>query len=77
MGESVAEHDADLRAGIEDLSGLLAGSLGLSELLAQVAAFTCRAIPGADVPGSPAVVATTPCPLCAARSSSVTPVTAP
>jgi GAF domain-containing protein len=40
--------DADLRSGIDDLAGLLAGSLGLSELLAQVAAFTQRAIPGAD-----------------------------
>lgn len=39
---------ADLRAGIDDLAGLLAGTLGLPELLEQVAAFTCRAIPGAD-----------------------------
>ena len=39
---------ADLRAGIDALAGLLAGSLGLPELLEQVAAFTCRAIPGAD-----------------------------
>lgn len=39
---------ADLRAGIDALAGLLAGSLGLAELLTQVAAFTCRAIPGAD-----------------------------
>ena len=39
---------ADLRAGIDALAGLLAGSLALPELLAQVAAFTCRAIPGAD-----------------------------
>ncbi|TXH18576.1 MAG: hypothetical protein E6R06_26355 [Mycobacterium sp.] len=39
---------ADLRAGIDALAGLLAGSLGLPELLAQVAVFTCRAIPGAD-----------------------------
>jgi GAF domain-containing protein len=39
---------ADLRAGIDDLAGLLAGSLGLPDLLSQVAAFTCRAIPGAD-----------------------------
>jgi GAF domain-containing protein len=39
---------ADLRAGIDDLAGLLAGSLGLSELLVQVSAFTQRAIPGAD-----------------------------
>jgi GAF domain-containing protein len=39
---------ADLRAGTDDLAGLLADSLGLAELLAQVAAFTCRAIPRAD-----------------------------
>lgn len=39
---------ADLRAGIEDLAGLLAGTLGLPDLLEQVAAFTRRAIPGAD-----------------------------
>lgn len=39
---------ADLRAGIDALAGLLADSLGLPELLTQVAAFTCRAIPGAD-----------------------------
>ena len=39
---------ADLRAGIDALAGLLAGSLALPELLTQVAAFTCRAIPGAD-----------------------------
>ena len=39
---------ADLRAGIDDVASLLAGSLGLDELLGQVAAFTCRAIPGAD-----------------------------
>jgi GAF domain-containing protein len=50
MAEITAEDPdvADLRAGIDDLAGLLAGSLGLPELLAQVAAFTCRAIPGAD-----------------------------
>jgi GAF domain-containing protein len=50
MAEVTAEDAdvADLRAGIDDLAGLLAGSLGLPELLAQVAAFTCRAIPGAD-----------------------------
>ena len=39
---------ADLRAGLDDLAGLLAGSLGLPELLTQVAAFTVQAIPGAD-----------------------------
>lgn len=41
---------ADLRAGIDALAGLLAGSLGLPELLEQVAAFTCRAIPGPTAP---------------------------
>ena len=39
---------ADLRAGIDALSGLLAGSLGLIDLLTQVATFTQLAIPGAD-----------------------------
>jgi GAF domain-containing protein len=40
-----------LRAGIGDLAGLVAGSLGLPELLAEVAAFAVRAIPGADGAG--------------------------
>lgn len=49
MSEYTAERpDAEVRAGIEDLVGLLAGSLGLPELLTQVTAFTQRAIPGAD-----------------------------
>ena len=38
-------------AGIDDLAGLVAGSLGLPELLAEVAAFAVRAIPGADGAG--------------------------
>jgi GAF domain-containing protein len=42
---------ADLRAGIGALAGLVAGSLGLGELLAAVAAFAVRAIPGADGAG--------------------------
>ncbi len=42
---------ADLRAGIDDLAGLVAGSLGLPELLAEVATFAVRAIPGADGAG--------------------------
>src|SRR5271166_1650555 len=42
---------ADLRAGIEDLAGLVAGSLGLSELLAEVSTFAVHAIPGADGAG--------------------------
>jgi GAF domain-containing protein len=42
---------ADLRAGIDDLAGLVAGSLGLPELLADVSTFAVRAIPGADGAG--------------------------
>jgi GAF domain-containing protein len=42
---------ADLRAGIGALAGLVAGSLGLPELLAEVAGFAVRAIPGADGAG--------------------------
>lgn len=42
---------ADLQAGIGALAGLVAGSLGLPELLAEVAAYAVRAIPGADGAG--------------------------
>src|SRR6185437_9095732 len=42
---------ADLRAGIDDLAGLVAVSLGLPELLAEVATFAVHAIPGADGAG--------------------------
>jgi GAF domain-containing protein len=49
--EQVSADDADLQAGIDDLAGLVAGSLGLPELLAEVAAFAVRAIPGADGAG--------------------------
>jgi GAF domain-containing protein len=49
--EQVIADDADLRAGIGALAGQVAGSLGLSELLAEVAAFAVRAIPGADGAG--------------------------
>jgi GAF domain-containing protein len=42
---------ADLRAGIGGLAGLVAGSVGLAEMLAEVAAFAVRAIPGADGAG--------------------------
>ena len=49
--EQITADDADLRAGIDDLAGLVAGSLGLPELLAEVAAFAVRAIPGADGAG--------------------------
>src|SRR5271156_5900641 len=42
---------ADLRAGIDDLADLVAGSLGLPEGLAEVSTFAVRAIPGADGAG--------------------------
>jgi GAF domain-containing protein len=42
---------ADLRAGLSDLAGLVAGSQGLSALLAEVATFSVQAIPGADGAG--------------------------
>ena len=49
--ERVSADDADLQAGIGNLAGLVAGSLGLPELLAEVASFAVRAIPGADGAG--------------------------
>ena len=49
--EQISADDADLQAGIGDLAGLVAGSLGLPELLAEVASFAVRAIPGADGAG--------------------------
>ncbi len=49
--DQVSADDADLRAGIENLAGLVADSLGLPELLAEVAAFAVGAIPGADGAG--------------------------
>ena len=45
---------ADLRAGISDLAGVVAGSLGLPELLATAAAVAVHAIPGADCAGATA-----------------------
>lgn len=42
---------ADLQAGIRALAGLVAGSLGLPALLAEVATFAVRAIPGAEGAG--------------------------
>ena len=49
--EQVIADAADLRAGIDDLAGLVAGSLGLPELLAEVSTFAVHAIPGADGAG--------------------------
>jgi GAF domain-containing protein len=46
--DQVGAEDADLRAGIADLAGLVAGGRGLPEVLAEVAGFAVRAIPGAD-----------------------------
>lgn len=43
--------DADLRASLADLAGLVSGVSGLEELLAQVATFAANAIPGADGAG--------------------------
>lgn len=42
---------ADLQTSLVNLGGLVADSLGLDELLAQVATFAARAIPGADGAG--------------------------
>src|ERR1700720_1785247 len=49
--EQVSADDADLQAGIGNLAGLVSGSLGLPELLAEVASFAVGAIPGADGAG--------------------------
>ena len=51
ISEQVSADDADLQAGIANLAGLVAGSLGLPELLAEVASFAVGAIPGADGAG--------------------------
>jgi GAF domain-containing protein len=42
---------ADLQASLSDLGGLVAGTLGLEQLLSQVAGFAAHAIPGADGAG--------------------------
>ena len=43
--------NADLRASLNDLAALVAGTLGLPDLLNRVAVFAARAIPGADGAG--------------------------
>lgn len=46
------EHDAaDLHASLGELAGLVTSSLGMHEVLTQVAIFAARAIPGADGAG--------------------------
>jgi GAF domain-containing protein len=42
---------ADLRSSLADLASLVSGTLGLEELLAQVATYAAHAIPGADGAG--------------------------
>jgi len=49
--EQASADVADLRAGIDQLAGLVAGGLGLPELLAAVATFAVHAIPGAEGAG--------------------------
>lgn len=56
MAEFLVDDDgtaavADLQAGLSSLAGLVAGSLDLSQVLAEVAASAVRAIPGADGAG--------------------------
>ncbi len=47
-----ASADADdLRSGLTELAGLVAGTLGLEELMARVATYAVHAIPGADGAG--------------------------
>jgi GAF domain-containing protein len=43
--------DEDLRSGLQGLAGLVSGSAPLKDLLAKVATFAVRAIPGADGAG--------------------------
>ncbi len=50
-GQQASADAAYLRAGIHALAGLVAGSLGLPELLAEVSTFAVRAIPGAEGAG--------------------------
>jgi len=49
--EQLSADDVDLQAGLDNLAGLVADSLGLPELLAEVASFAVGAIPGADGAG--------------------------
>jgi hypothetical protein len=49
--EQASADAADLKSAIGELAGLVAGSWGLPELLAEVAAFAVHAIPGAEGAG--------------------------
>lgn len=50
-GDDDASAAADLQAGLTRLAGLVAGSLGLAEVLAEVAVSAVQAVPGADGAG--------------------------
>ncbi|HEY2167376.1 MAG TPA: GAF and ANTAR domain-containing protein [Jatrophihabitantaceae bacterium] len=49
--EQADADEADLQASLADLAGLVAGTLSVEQLLAQVATFAARAIPGAEGAG--------------------------
>jgi GAF domain-containing protein len=49
--EQAIADEADLQASLADLAGLVAGTLSVEQLLAQVATFAARAIPGAEGAG--------------------------
>ena len=49
--EQAALDVAELRSSLADLAGLVSASMGLPDLLARVARFAARAIPGADGAG--------------------------
>ena len=53
-GEQVAADAVDLQASLGELASLVIGGERLSDLLAHVATFAVRAIPGAEVPGDAA-----------------------
>ena len=49
--EQASADAADLQASLGDLAGMVTGTVGLPQLLEQVATFAARAIPGADGAG--------------------------
>ncbi|HEY7052255.1 MAG TPA: hypothetical protein VH496_08985 [Mycobacterium sp.] len=49
--EQAALDVADLQSSLTDLAGLVTASMGPEDLLARVADFAARAIPGADGSG--------------------------
>lgn len=49
--DEAALDSSDLQASLSDIAGLVAASMGLEDLLARVAGFAARAVPGADGAG--------------------------